>query len=365
MRVTIGYNFSHIAYITLDPLMDNGSVHKKGYRRFYMTNFISGWRCATGATTGPALRLLKPGFSIIVLCALFCSDMLLAQDAGAERSWQLGLAVGYGERSNPLITGEDIDINTVVDISWTGERFYFDNGDLGFTLVEQRSWALNLVGTFNNERNYYNYLTGQELGLKSIVSADFNFAARQSPTSADDVPVPETFFTEQDKSENPALPDVVTANYLNRNTELPDRDFAVNSGIEFLYISPWGDIQAQVLSDVSSTHNGQEAWLSWSHPWYTANSELNLTFGLEWKSANLVSYYYGVRPEEAFFGRDEYTGGAGTNKFIRLAARHSFSPHWNLVAMIEREFLSSAIYKSPIVRSHEVDTFFTGLFYQF
>jgi outer membrane protein len=161
------------------------------------------------------------------------------------------------------------------------------------------------------------------------------------------------------------LPDYVTADFLNQNTELPDRDFALQSGIEFLYISPWGDIQAQVLSDVSSTHNGQEAWLSWSRPWYMANSELSLTLGLEWKSANLASYYYGVRPEEAFVGRDEYAAGAGTNTFIRLAARHNFSSHWNLVAMVEREFLSSAISDSPIVNSHAVNTFFTGLFYQF
>ncbi len=330
-----------------------------------MTTIISCWRRTGESVTRPGRLALSNIFSILRLLAFFSSGTATGQDAGAERNWHLGLAVGYGERSNPLVTGEDIDINTVVDFSWTGKRFYFDNGDLGFTLVEQRSFAINLVNTFNNERNYYNYLTGQELGLKSIVNSDFNLFSRLAPKAANDSPVPETFFSADDKSAIPGLPGIVTASYLNQNTELPDRDFAINSGLEFLYISAWGDVQAQVLSDVSSTHNGQEAWLSWSRPWYTANSEINLTFGLEWKSANLVGYYYGVRPEEAFVGRDEYTGGSGTNKFIRLAARHSFSAHWNLVAMIEREFLSAAIYESPIVRSREVDTFFTGLFYQF
>jgi len=291
--------------------------------------------------------------------------MLFAQGPGAERSWDLGLAVGYGQRSNPLVSGEDIDINTVVDFSWSGRKFFFDNGDLGYTFLEGQSYAVSLVATFNNERNYYNYLTGQELGLESIVSSDLNIAKPKFRKSGEETATSEIFVSTQDKTAIPALPDVVTPDYLNQNTELPDRDFALNSGLEFLYISPWGDIQAQVLSDVSSTHNGQEAWLSWSHPWYTANSELNLTLGLEWKSANLVSYYYGVRPEEHFVGRNAYAADSGTNRFIRLSARHSFSRHWNLVAMVEREFLSSAIYESPIVSSHAVDTFFTGLFYQF
>jgi outer membrane protein len=161
------------------------------------------------------------------------------------------------------------------------------------------------------------------------------------------------------------LPAGTSTDYVNLNTELPDRDFALNSGLEFLYISPWGDIQAQALTDVSDTHNGQEAWLSWSHPWYTYSNEFTLTLGAEWKSSKLVSYYYGVRPEEAFPGRDFYEGGSGTNGFIRFAARHAFSRHLHLVGMVEREFLSSAISKSPVVDASQVDTFFAGLLYQF
>jgi outer membrane protein len=301
--------------------------------------------------------------AIVLIHCGFCGAAF--GQSSSERSWDLGIAVGIGERSNPLIASENIDINTVVDFGWTGKHFYFDNGDLGYTFVERQSYEFSVVATFNNERNYYNYLTGQELGLKSIADTSFAPTVQRPSLDKTDSATAQIQISEEARNANPSLPDVVTPQFLNQNTELPDRDFALNSGFEFLYISPWGDIQAQLLSDVSSTHNGQEAWLSWSHPWYTANSEFDLTFGLEWKSANLVNYYYGVRPEESFQGRDAYAAESGTNRFIRLAARHSFAPHWNLVAMIEREFLSSAIYNSPIVNDHAVDTFFTGLFYQF
>lgn len=297
-----------------------------------------------------------------LLCLCLAVPLAHAQDDDGERAWQLGLALGYGERDNPLVSGEHIDINAVVDFSWYGERFFFDNGDLGFTLREESTWALSLIGTFNNERQFYSYLTGKTFGLDSILDNRFGLTgeAGQPPRGEDG------------GGRDPAIllpggvdPSTLDPDYLNASTELPDRDFAFNGGLEFLYISPMGDVQAQLLSDLSSTHEGQEAWLSWSKPWYTPNSEFTLTLGLEWKSDSLVKYYYGVRQDESFTGRPEYLGAAGTNRFVRFAARHRLGRHLSLVGMVEREFLSNAISDSPIVDRSDVDTFFAGLYYQF
>jgi outer membrane protein len=310
----------------------------------------------------------KPGSGPFVrralLClGLCCSSAVYAQDS--ERSWNLGLALGHGERSNPLISGESIDINAVVDFSWYGERFFFDNGDFGFLLNEQRRYSVNLIATVNNERNFYNYLTGSTFGLRNLVDISRNFGPAGAPIDGEPGQGFTTENTGQGFLETVGLPKDTSTVFVNQNTELADRDAAINGGIEFLYISPWGDIQAQLVSDVSSTHDGQEAWLSWSHPWYTHSNEFTLTLGAEWKSSKLVSYYYGVRADESFPGRDPYASGSGTNTFVRFAARHALSEHWQLAGMVEREFLSSAISNSPIVDATYVDTFFAGLFYQF
>jgi outer membrane protein len=323
-------------------------------------------------TTVQGSRTTHPGIRAAWLfLAVCCGGTASAQDD--ERSWNLALALGYGERSNPLVSGESIDINTVVDFSWYGKRFFFDNGDLGFQLFEQRNFSLNVVATVNNERNFYNYLTGSSFGLKSLTEISKGFVTTGSPTPGERPPGTDfvgpppgsVADTEQAFLASINAPRGADTEFVNLHTELPDRDSAVNSGIEFLHISRWGDIQAQVLSDVSSTHHGQEAWLSWSHPWYTRNNEFTLTLGAEWKSGNLISYYYGVRPDESFLGRAAYEAGSGTNTFVRFAARHAFSPHWHAVAMVEREFLSSAISDSPIVDDDTTDTFFAGLLYQF
>jgi outer membrane protein len=299
-----------------------------------------------------------------LLLGLSGSPAAMAQDDADERSWNLGLALGHGQRDNPLVSGKHIDIHAVIDFSWYGERFFFDNGDFGYALAETKGWGFNLIATFNNERHFFNYLTGRTFGLESVLDSRFtlNGSGPALPGVENEPPYSdkEQFYGDGSGPSGHESPE-----YVNRHTELPDRDFALNSGLELLYISRFGDLQAQLLQDVTSTHNGQEAWLSWSKPWFTQTSEFTLTLGAEWKSHDLVGYYYGVTAEEAFIGRPEYHGSSGTNTFIRFAARHRLGRNWNLVGMLEREFLSSAIRNSPIVDQDAVDTFFAGLYYRF
>ena len=62
-----------------------------------------------------------------------------------EKSWRLGVALGYGMRTNPLIQSDDIPVVVDLDIAWFGERWFFDNGDLGFELFDRPSFTTNLV----------------------------------------------------------------------------------------------------------------------------------------------------------------------------------------------------------------------------
>jgi MipA family protein len=307
-------------------------------------------------STALSRRFVGVIVSSIALMTALASPAAQAQTD--EASWHLGVALGHGKRTNPLIGGDDIDINYVLDFSWYGEQWFFDNGDLGYTFLNEGNFSINGIITYNNERNYYNYLTGKQFGLDSLLGPNTSLTGTKDQINPQDNIVKLT-------GTESLLPGGTVAYYLNENTEIAGRRSAINGGLEFLYISPYGDVQAQVLTDISSTHEGQEAWLSWSHPWYTRRSEVTLTLGLEWKSTDLIGYYFGVKPEESFIARPTYQGDSGTNAFVRLAGRYSLSEHWTLVGMIELEQLSSAITQSPIVNTAIVDTFFAGLFYAF
>src|SRR6185503_3572374 len=62
--------------------------------------------------------------------------------AQSERHWRLGVALGYGQRTNPLIQSDDIPVIVDLDIAWFGERWFFDNGDLGFSLVDKPDFTV-------------------------------------------------------------------------------------------------------------------------------------------------------------------------------------------------------------------------------
>jgi hypothetical protein len=65
-----------------------------------------------------------------------CLLLLLPAFAAAESPWRLGVAMGYGERSNPLLNSDDLPIILDLDIAYFGEHFFFDNGDVGLTFAD-------------------------------------------------------------------------------------------------------------------------------------------------------------------------------------------------------------------------------------
>ena len=299
------------------------------------------------------MTLLAALMALTALPAL--AQQTAAGDMGSERPWSLGLAVGHGQRSNPFVASDDMDVNAVLDIAWYGERFFFDNGDFGFNLQEQARWTVDALLTFNNERNYFSYLSNGTSGLDigSLRSLASSVGVSSVGPAADG------------ELEKLSVEEMETLVFAGQDSDLPERDFAANAGLELLSINAWGDVQLQVLTDVSSTHNGQSAWLSWSYPWLTQSTEYSLTVGAEWKSADLVKYYYGVRPEESLNGRDVYEGGSATNTVVRFSATHELSQHWQIVGVLEREFLGDTISASPIIKDNKIDTFFIGLYYGF
>ena len=292
------------------------------------------------------------------LCAMPASAQDSVQEQSEEPSpWTLGVALGHGKRINPFVGSDDTRLNAVLDLAWYGERFFFDNGDFGFTLSDSDQLSVSALLVFNNERNYYSSLNNGSSGLDIFnlkrLAQDKGIGL-PGIAGGDDLDL--------DSLSGAELEKIV---FKDIDSSLPQRDFAASGGLEFLYSNTWGDWQGQILSDVSAVHAGQSAWVAYSYPWYTRNSEFKLSMGLEFKSAQLVDYYYGVRPSERLEGRPTYSAGSGTNRVVRLSATHKLSERWRLVGVMEREYLGAAIRKSPIIERGTVDTIFVGIYYQF
>lgn len=249
----------------------------------------------------------------------------IADEGAAESRWRLGAAIGYGIRSNPLVQSDDIPIYVDLDIAWFGDHFFFDNGDLGVTFVDNAALTASLIARVNSDRVFFGYTDRR--------------------------------FVSFDLAGMPLAEDV--------DFEPPDRDYAIELGVEFLTDGDWGALQLSAFHDVSGTHEGFELYADYSFGWRAQRLYLEPSLGASYKSANLNNYYWGVTPEEAGVVAFPYEAEAGVNWHARLMLGYQLSKRWAFSLVAEYERLSDEAAGSPIVEAQDVLGYFAGLSYRF
>lgn len=249
-------------------------------------------------------------------------------DEAAESPWKLGIALGYGERSNPLINSVDFTVVVDVDIAWFGERFFFDNGDVGLTLLDQESVTVNLIGRFNSDRVFFGKINSQFLSVGDAA------AGPDGALIVESVPV-------------------------------PDRDYAIELGLELLSDGSWGNLQAAFHHDVSGVHDGYEVYVNYGYGFRNQRWFIEPSFGLSWKSEKLNDYFWGVRDSEATSQFAAYHADAGLNAHVRLLASYQLSKHVAISAAAEYERLNSEAASSTIVEDDDVLGLYAGFSYRF
>jgi outer membrane protein len=268
------------------------------------------------------LVLLIPVLGMLWASPLFAADVV--PDDEVLSQWRVGVALGYGLRTNPLTLSDDIPIIIDLDVAWFGEHWFFDNGDLGLTMLDRDRYTLNLVGRFNSDRLFFS-----KTNIKFVSALD-SFG-------------------------EPVIEQI----------EVPDRDYAIELGFEILADGDWGNLQASVFKDVSNTHDGYELYADYGffmrrHRWLFQPS-----VGVSWKSDKLNDYYWGVRESEANSVFPAYRAGAGLNLHARFQASYQINRHWAFIATAEFERLNPEASASPIVEERTVLGVFTGFQYEY
>jgi outer membrane protein len=153
--------------------------------------------------------------TLIAATAAAAVTPLAAAERDGESPWQIGVAFGYGERSNPLVQSDDIPVLVDIDIAWYGRRWFFDNGDVGRTILDGQRLTLNAIARINSDRVFFGKTDTEYVSIFSIAGS------------------------------LPAEP-----------VEVPDRDYAFEAGLELLTGGDWGYAQAALQRDVSTTPDG-------------------------------------------------------------------------------------------------------------
>jgi MipA family protein len=260
---------------------------------------------------------------------LATSLLLLLAHTGAlaapPSNWRLGVALGYGERANPLIQSDDVPIVVDLDIAYFGKHWFFDNGDIGWVAVDNDRMTANVFARVNSDRVFFGKTNTRFVGI----------SAAGVPLSAD------------------------------VEVEPPDRDYAIEAGIELLFDGRWGRLQIAATQDVSGTHDGQQAFAEYGYGFTRGRWRIAPNVGLRYKSAALNDYYWGVRADEANIALRQYSAGAGVNVYGDLQASYYLSRRMRIALALNYERLDAAIRSSPILERGAVFGYFAGLSYRF
>lgn len=294
---------------------------------------------------------MSPALSAFVLLAtlVFPGAALLAADDGAAcknpspdcavvGQWNVSLALGYGQRSNPVLGRSDIPLVLIPSVSYYGKRFFLENLELGFTLHETERNTFNLIATPGYDRVFF-----FKHDLQNIFTNGGAVNLANGPSFQADAE-------------------------LLRSEPLRRRHSTYLLGPEWGFSYGRFIGQMDALYEVSGRHRGYEvraavatpimraehSQADYSQPGYSqAGYSLMASVGLTWKSSALVRYYYGIE--------DVYEPGSAVNPFVKLGYTRPIAERWTLTAFVHYEYLGDAIGDSPIISGHGVTTFFAGL----
>ena len=145
----------------------------------------------------------------------------------------------------------------------------------------------------------------------------------------------------------------------------PDRDYAIELGIELLTDGDWGALQITGFHDVSGTHEGYELYADYRYGWRKQRLYVEPSVGASYKSDKLNNYYWGVTPEEAGLVAYPYEADAGLNWHARLMIAYQLNRHWAISLVAEHERLNDEAAASPIVEDDTLLGWFAGVSWRF
>lgn len=276
---------------------------------------------------------------LICLFAHSAASACTTDDKACVKSeqFQLSVALGAGQRSNPLHDGDSFPMVILPDFSYYTDSWFIDNGTLGYSLTQDNRFAVSLVMRLNAEKGYF-----QRWFAGNVVNMS-NSGSLLPP--------------EVETGESKALKTVSVDSVSKRPT-------AVDAGLQLNWFGEQWQSRFNLWQDISSKYEGQNASLSWSRFWPLAGGQFDLSATLYWKSAELINTYYGVDETELYY-LQRYKGRDSWQPELRVGWQKPLTERWSVLSFYKYLKLDDAMTDSPLVRKNSVQTWFIGMSYRF
>lgn len=247
--------------------------------------------------------------------------------------------MGVGVTTNPLQGGGNIPLILLPDVAWYGENVYFDNGELGYQWLQSKQYAMEVFTSLNQERRYFSFWHPANL-----------FAPLEGNAAVVD--------------ERPGFVSTISSRQVSVD-EIRKRKWSVDAGIRWHRYFSNSELSIAIATDISDVHRGHQASLRYSRFWQTHGWNVAVTPSLNWKSQNLVDYYYGLRADDNVGLENHYTANGGWSRKLAISASYPLSEEWQLLVKGSYQWLNRGMYMSPLVKDKSVRSLFVGVSHSF
>lgn len=283
------------------------------------------------------------------------TDTVNEPPLATTNEWQIAIALGYGQIESAVLGQEDFNLYLVPSVSYYGEKVFFDNGTLGYSLKETAAHSFSLVSEINPHiAQFYGSHPSNIFVINSMGSSESEPSTGASNDSQDDGPP--SF-----------IQDVRT------HLTLQQPDWSIDAGIQYnWFASNNSQIIGHYFIDVTGVHSGQRAAVSWAYTQplsgvkaWQKNWSVSFNLGLEWLDKNTTQYYYGVDQRNTQFAYAYHQTDNALNHTVKISIQKALSKQLTLVALWKKQYFDSELANSPLIVNDAPTTYFMGVMYGF
>lgn len=223
-----------------------------------------------------------------------------------EHELQIGLAA---VSSQSIYLNGESQTRVFPAIDYQYKRFYFQAGDVGFNLVDQKNWEVDFG-----------------LGVNLIGDTD--------------------------RGDSPEL------------SHLPDLSYPVSAFLSAQYKSPIGLFKVKHNNEINNKHNGHSTSLSYAAAVRRAGWLImpKLTYTLH--DEKVINYFYGVNNENATALIPSYNADDGSSYQLSILGLRQINEKWSFIGNIQNEYYGDEISNSPVVEDDQRLSVFLGFLYK-
>ncbi|BDF93304.1 MipA/OmpV family protein [Pseudoalteromonas sp. KAN5] len=279
------------------------------------------------------IRLL--GLLFFVCVSASAQDELKQQQLIKKSTLHASITLGYGGIQNPVANSKNITSVILPNFAYYGDRWYVDDFALGYSLIENERYYIDIAGRFNEDGFFFELDGINKLFATSVMSDNL-----KAPT-------------------RPSAPATVSLTPIERDLSYLA---GLSSGIK-LFADSW--VELAVLQDITNVHNGHEVQLNG----YKLLSVLGGMFGVEagvnYKSSELIKYYYTIAPTEALSRLTKYELQSALNYHLKMAYEYPISEQLSFDMKLKYTWLDSELANNPIINENGYFSGFIGVTYHF